>query len=172
MKKHIKSPNSKKSTDRSSYISGNEIYDSLTRLAHQLCKVKYSIVGVVEEGIVIIKSQGGEEVGKNPKEVTALLEKTLENKTLTEISYESDAEDKKQVTGFFAGLPVKNKDGDLCGIVAVLDNQSQSLSVEQKIGLEIIGNQVLGVLELEKGRQDYLTLVESSHDMIYEIDSE
>ncbi len=155
-----------------SIASDCEVYNNLTCLARQLCRVEYSVVGVLEEGDIIVKSSQGEDIGKSDEEILVLLEKAIKNKSLTEISYESDKNLKNTSTGFFAGLPIKDGSGDLLGVVAVFDGKANGLSVEQKIGLEIIGNQVLGILALDKSKRDYLTLVESSHDMIYEFDGD
>ena len=140
----------------------NDLFHNLTSLVCQVCGVQYSVIAVVERGDLIIKSSQGEN-GMNDSELFALLEKTLVKKDLKEISIKSTKLD-------FMSLPVQSKEGELVGVVAVLHNKKHSLSASQKETFQAAVNQVAGVIALESSKGDYLNMVESSRDMIYELD--
>ncbi len=153
-----------------------EIYDQLTEFAAHLSGTETAAINFLDEERLWVKSCYGFDSKELPR-AGSFCNYALENNSLFEVP--DTRKDKRfanypQVTSgmviFYTGVPLIDDEGYILGTLCVFDNKPKKLTKDQKKGLELLADQIIKVLALRKTRLSYELLIESSRDMIYELD--
>ncbi len=132
-----------------------EAFDAITELAASICDTDIALVSLVDKNRQWFKSKVGLEVNQTPREVS-FCQYTIMKGSLLEINDTWDSELLKNnplVTGepnirFYAGAPLKTKNGNNLGTLCVIDSKPKKLDERQKKSLTALANQVVAQLEL------------------------
>ncbi|MEO9871259.1 ATP-binding protein [Ekhidna sp.] len=146
----------------------NEVYDNIVMLAKQICDVSNAFIGLIDQKGINIKSTSGRISSGLLNNISSVF-KTFQEKASK--SYLALNTVNENTVSLFGGVPLYNKKGEIIGILCVLDNEKAKLSSKQKKGLELLAKQVDNMQALKSSELTYQTLVESSHDLIYELDA-
>lgn len=133
-----------------------EEYDQITKLVASICDTPIALISLLDEERQWFKSKVGVDYCVTSKEYSFC---NLAIQTDDEIMEISDAREddrflenplvngKKQVI-FYAGAPLRDKQGNALGTLCVIDHQPRTLSEKQKEGLLFLANQVVKLFEL------------------------
>ncbi|MEP1094114.1 MAG: ATP-binding protein [Cyclobacteriaceae bacterium] len=152
------------------------IYDNITEFAADLSETPIALINFVDDNRIWVKSGKGILEKELPKD-QSFCSYALNGKGIFEVP---DArKDKrfmhtlpvtKRNVVFYAGIPLTDTEGHALGTLCVIDSKPRKLSSKQKNGLRLFANQVSDLLAMKKSKIRYETLIESSRDMIYELD--
>ncbi len=90
-----------------------------------------------------------------------IVEDALLDSRFTEYNFEEE----KERIRFYAGYPLKNRNGYKIGCICVCDTKPSKLAEERREVLKLVSKQVIEILELEKERQK---LIISSNNALVE----
>ncbi|MEP7257986.1 MAG: GAF domain-containing sensor histidine kinase [Flavitalea sp.] len=133
-------------------------YDSITRIASEICDVPVSLITLLDEQRQWFKSSFGFEVKETPREF-AFCNYTIMDKdnimVVPDLRADERFSENPLVTGhpnavFYAGAPLVTPDGFVLGSICVLDGKINNLTDSQKDALKALSEQVIGTLELRK----------------------
>lgn len=139
-------------------------FDALTELAAHICDTPIALISLIDSDRQWFKSKVGLEVDQTPRDIS-FCQYAIMNDDLLEVNNSLDSpilKDNPLVVGdpnirFYAGAPIKNKDGFKIGTLCVIDRKPKKLDDRQKKMLQLLADQVLNQLELrsmvEKERQ-------------------
>ncbi|NEV94225.1 GAF domain-containing sensor histidine kinase [Psychroflexus sp. YR1-1] len=131
-------------------------YDQITKLVASICDTPIALISLLDENRQWFKSKIGIDHCETDKDYSFC---NLAIQAEDEIMEVSDArlderfthnplvEGEDQVI-FYAGVPLRNKDGYALGTLCVIDHQPRTLSQKQKEGLLFLANQVIKLFEL------------------------
>lgn len=131
-------------------------YDQITKLVASVCDTPIALISLLDEDRQWFKSKVGVDHCETDKKYSFCNFAIHSNEEIMEIS---DAREDKRfnenplVEGddqviFYAGVPLKDKDGYALGTLCVIDHQPRTLSQKQKEGLLFLANQVIKLFEL------------------------
>ncbi len=151
-------------------------FDNLTKLAAQICGTPISLISLLDNHRQWFKSSHGLEAKETPKDL-AFCAHSINSSEKVFIVPDSRKDerfyDNPLVTGapnviFYAGVPLKNNKGLPLGTLCVIDNKPKKLTSDQIDSLQILGQQVMNLLELRKKN----TLLNESLDILEERNKE
>ncbi|MEP5613453.1 MAG: PAS domain S-box protein [Cyclobacteriaceae bacterium] len=152
------------------------MYDNITAFAANLCETPVALITFVDDDRLWVKSSFGLEQKVLPKN-NSFCALAIEENALFEVTdAETDRRFKhsqqvaEQGAAFYAGVPLLDAEGHALGTICVLDTEPRKLTDKQKNGLELFASQVSDMLIMHRTKVRYETLIESSRDMIYELD--
>lgn len=130
-------------------------FDDITRLASYICQTPIALISLIDGSRQWFKSRVGLDVDETPREIS-FCQHAIKGDTLFEINNALQDDRFKEnplVTGapdirFYAGTPLKSASGYNIGTLCVIDTVARSLTEEQRVSLETLGNQVIASLEL------------------------
>lgn len=132
-------------------------FDDLTRLAAQICQTPVALIHLMQQGRQWVKSGTGlpfVEVSQDLPFYQATIQQrgvlVVENTSTDACLWAQMQAIASSPLYFYAGVPLLTQDGEILGILSVLDLQPRSLSSGQKESLETIGRQVVAQLELRR----------------------
>jgi PAS domain S-box-containing protein len=142
------------------------LFDAFTRLASALCAAPMSLITLIDTDRQWFKSAVGIELRETPREI-AFCAHTILGEGIFEVgdaSADPRFADNPLVTGephirFYAGVPLRSREGDAIGTICVLDRHARALTPEQRTSLDAIGDAVMEQLE---ARRALLNLVSES----------
>jgi signal transduction histidine kinase len=155
---------------------GEEIFDSLTRLAAQMCGTPISLIGLIDRDRQWFKaSTGMDDLTETARDI-ALCAYTILDDGLLEIpdaSLDARFADNPLVRGyphlrFYAGVPLVVATGDALGTLCVIDSVPRTLSAEQRILLHSIAAVIVEQFERHRANA---RLFDRSAAELYEIDA-
>ena len=155
-------------------------YDSITQLASYICKTPIALVSLLDENRQWFKSTVGLSATETPREIS-FCQHAIMGDALYEVN--NALEDAKfannpLVVGgpkirFYAGSPLKDKEGFNLGTLCVIDTKPRVLTEDQKSALELLGQQVVSLLDLRKNnnqlliaQKEFQNFVELSKDLV------
>ncbi|RZA25484.1 MAG: response regulator [Proteobacteria bacterium] len=141
-----------------------QIYDDLTQLASELCRVPVALFGLIDKNRQWFKSKFGTELTEVPRDISFCSHTITGNKlhVVSDLSKDARFVDHPLVVGgpqarFYAGVPLVTADGHGVGAVCVLDTVPRDIDPSQLVGLEAIARQIMSHLNsrnlLESERQ-------------------
>lgn len=163
-----------------------DLYDDITEIASQICNTPISLISLIDDSRQWFKSHHGLDVSETPKDVAYCAHAINEPDKILEVpdAFEDERfHDNPLATGdphvrFYAGAPLKTKDGHTLGTLCVIDHEKRKLTAEQKKTLWALSRQVVALLELRKENhqrvlidQDLTTLLENLGDGVFELDA-
>ncbi|MDT7043130.1 sensor histidine kinase [Candidatus Nitronereus thalassa] len=147
-------------------------FDDLTILAAQICQTPIALVSLVDPDRQWFKSKVGVTACETPRD-WAFCAHALHEKDLLLVSDAlADPRFAKNplVTSephirFYAGAPLRTREGHALGTLCVIDQVPRELTVEQRSGLMVLARQVVAQFELRKHlkEQEHLILMQQEH---------
>lgn len=137
-------------------------FDHLTKLAAQLCHTEFAMICFVDHDRVWAKSIHGYSGSREqPKDQTfcsevikrqdlLVVENTLEDKIFNQFRIVVN----EPKIRFFAGYPLKSKEGFYIGVLCVLDKKSKKFTDDEAAGLKSLAFQTEELLELRRLNQE------------------
>ncbi len=135
-----------------------EAYESLTRIAAQVCGTQMSVISFIDEKRQWFKSHYGLDTTETPREVSFCTHAILNPHEVMEIknaTKDDRFKDNPLVSGdlnirFYAGAPMVSPDGHALGTICVIDEIPGQLSDFQKDVLQSLSRQAVIMLELRR----------------------
>lgn len=155
-----------------------DVYDDITRLASELCGTPISLLTMVDEKRQWFKSKQGLGVDETPREQSFCAHAILnpnEAFVVEDARYDDRFHDNPLTTGephvvFYAGVPVKDAEGNALGTLCVIDNRPREISDQKIDSLKALAKLVNAHfelrkvrLELNKQREQMLALQGAAH---------
>lgn len=132
-------------------------FDEITKLASEICNSPISLISFIDSNRQWFKSTYGISIKETPRSVSFCAH-AIKGDSLFVVENATEDERFKNfssVTGdpnivFYAGIPLTDKDGYSMGALCVIDNKTKKLTEFQSNALEVLGRQVVRLLELRK----------------------
>ncbi|MGC3991045.1 MAG: GAF domain-containing protein [Chthoniobacteraceae bacterium] len=149
-------------------------FDDLTRLAAFICDTPISTVTLVDTDRQWFKSKVGFTHDSDPREQSICAHAIVGEELF--IVPDTTLDDRfaglNAVVGgpkirFYAGAPLRARDGFILGTLCVIDNKARTLSEEQKDALRALSRQVMAQLELRRNLEE-LRMALAARDVIEE----
>ena len=134
-----------------------EAFESLTRLAAQICGTPIALVSLIDTYRQWFKAKVGIDAPETPCN-TAFFTHTIHQSDLLivlDATQDPRFADNPLVTGdahirFYAGMPLTSREGHAMGTFCVIDREPKHLTPNQIAALKILGQQVVSQLELRR----------------------
>lgn len=143
-----------------------EEFDALTKLASQICKKPIAFINFIDTNEHWPKSCVGAKPNSIPRpqsvcHYTTLNSDVLEVQDLSKDPRFADFDYVKNDPNlrFYAGAPLLTDNNNAIGSICVFDYEQNSLSDEQRKGLQTLSNEVMARLELRKREHELEQLV-------------
>ena len=155
-------------------------YDAITQLASYICDTPIALVSFIDEERQWFKSTVGIDAIETPRNIS-FCQYTIMGDEVFEVANATEHElfyDNPLVTGnpdirFYAGAPLRNKEGYNLGSLCVIDTKARSLTDDQKKALKLLATQVVSLLDLRKKHADFIesqkelnNFIELSKDLV------
>jgi two-component system sensor histidine kinase/response regulator len=133
-----------------------QAFDDITFLASQICVTKTAMISLVDRNRQWFKSKIGSTTGETSRDIAFCAHGILQREVF--VVEDALADDRfAMVTGdpnirFYAGAPLITSDGHVLGMLCVNDPVPQTLSPEQRAGLQALSRQVVAQLQLALAR--------------------
>ncbi|MEO8766718.1 MAG: GAF domain-containing sensor histidine kinase [Ginsengibacter sp.] len=133
-------------------------YDSITKIAAQICNVPVSLITFLDKDRQWFKSHQGFVITETPREWSFCNFTILDPQNVLvvpDMRVDERFSDNPLVKGephavFYAGAPLVTPDGQALGSICVLDSKANSLTEDQQDALKSLAEQVMTRLELRK----------------------
>jgi two-component system, sensor histidine kinase and response regulator len=149
-------------------------YDDMTRLAAHVCGTPIALLTLIEEGRQSCKSSVGLSRVETPRDISfcalPLLDPGLS--VISDVRLDERFSKNPLVTSepnvrFYAGTPLVTHEGQILGVLCVMDCVPRELSPEQARALQALAREVVAQLELRRQALD-LAQVTSERDLAKE----
>jgi two-component system sensor histidine kinase/response regulator len=161
-------------------------YELITDLAAQVCRTPVAVIALIDRDRVFLKSRKGLEVREGRRDDSVCTHTILQDGLLEipDLAADPRFAQNPYVIGephlrFYAGVPLINKEGFALGTLCVSDYEPRHLDDAQRNALTKFAASVVQLLELRRNKQEISrreeqlrTLVEGSHDVIFETDAQ
>jgi GAF domain-containing protein len=132
-------------------------YDAITQLASFICETPIALLSLLDEKRQWFKSSVGLAVTETSREISFCqhtimgadvyeVNNAIENKIFTNNPLVTGNPDIR----FYAGAPLRDRNGFNLGSLCVIDTKPRTLTTEQKTALQILAAQVISLFELRK----------------------
>ncbi len=135
--------------------------EGLTELASNICETPISLLNLLDSSHQQTKAKKGWNIDGMPREDSFCQYSILEQDLFIVEDAEQDARFKNSpyVKGdphirFYAGAPLRTKDGYNIGALCVIDQEPRKLSSSQKESLKLLANEAMARLELIKNKNE------------------
>ncbi|GBF50364.1 adenylate/guanylate cyclase with GAF sensor(s) [Leptospira ryugenii] len=131
-----------------------ELFDDLTRLAAEICGTPISLITLVDKDRVWLKSKVGIDASEMPREGAfcsqAILSDTgiVISDVLADPKYREHANEGQVGVQFYAGTPLKTRDGFNIGTLCVIDTKPREMSEERLNQVRMLARQAMAQIEL------------------------
>ncbi|GAA4417969.1 hypothetical protein GCM10023187_50900 [Nibrella viscosa] len=138
-----------------------EEYDSITRIATEICRAPISLVSLIDENRQWFKSRQRLKVTETPRDQSFCAHAIIQPDQIFIVSDARQDErfaDNPLVTGypnvvFYAGVPLVDNDGFPLGSLCVIDNRPRTLTENQLLALKALARLVTTNFELRRTRK-------------------
>lgn len=134
-------------------------FDEITEQAAQICETPYAVMTLLDDTRQWIKSGYGLDVVSMPREITFCNHAIRQKDIFVVEDAEQDErfKDNPLVCGepwlrFYAGRPLRTKEGMALGALAVLDTRPRQFTSQQRLALDLLAGQMMDQLELRVHR--------------------
>lgn len=131
-----------------------ELFDDLTRLAAEICGTPISLITLVDKDRVWLKSKVGLEEAEMPREGAFCAQTILNDNgvvipdVLADPHYRNHANEGQTGVQFYAGTPLKTRDGFNIGTLCVIDTKPRDMSEEKLNQVRMLARQAMAQIEL------------------------
>lgn len=137
-----------------------ESFDEVTRLAAKICGTPIALVSLVDANRQWFKSRVGLDAAQTPRDMAFCAHAVTQSDLLVVPDALADERfaDNPLVTSephirFYAGTPLITPSGHVVGTLCVIDRTPRQLSPDQIEALQVLGRQVVQLLELRQRRK-------------------
>ncbi|MTI40867.1 GAF domain-containing sensor histidine kinase [Fulvivirga lutimaris] len=130
-------------------------FDEIVELASYICGTPISLISLVDEKRQWFKAQKGLDVRETERQYSFCAHAILNDEIfeVEDASNDPRFEDNPLVTSspnirFYAGVPLKTKNGNNLGSLCVIDNHPKKIDDAQKRALQLLANRVMSEMEL------------------------
>ena len=149
-----------------------EAFDDLTLLAAHICQTPMAAIALVDADRQWFKSRIGLPAPETPRDM-AFCARALDSGgifVVPDARQDARFRDDPQVTGdphirFYAGAPLRSREGQAVGALCVIDRRPRELSAEQLEALDALRRQVEAQLELRRR----LSELRAAHDNVQKL---
>lgn len=134
-----------------------EDFDEIVALASRICETPIALVSLVDEDRQWFKAETGLGVDETPLDQSMCAHAILKEDVMVvpDTTEDPRTRDNPLVTAdrsmrFYAGAPLRTKDGQAIGTLCVLDDKPRELEPEQAQALEVLAKQVMAQLDLRR----------------------
>lgn len=139
-----------------------EDYDSITKIASQICETSMSLISLIDKDRQWFKSSYGLELFQTERDMAFCAHAINQpNEVMVVKDATNDVRffDNPYVVGhpyiyFYAGVPLVTQNGHALGTLCVLDRKAKELTHSQVSALQALSKQVVNLFELRKGKSD------------------
>jgi len=131
-----------------------QLFDDLTRLAADITGTPVSLITLVDKDRVWIKSNVGFDVPETPREGAFCAHTILTEDGMVvsdaslDARFQSGVVDAEKSVRFYAGTPLKTRDGHNLGTLCVVDTKPREISEEALARLKVLARQAMAQIEL------------------------
>ena len=131
-----------------------ELFDDLAKLAAEICGTPVSLISLVDQDRLFLKSTVGIEATEMPRQgafcsYTILNDDGLVvNDAHTDERFKDNLAAEEKGMRFYAGTPLKTRDGFNLGTLCILDSKPREIKEEQLKQLKVLARQVMSQIEL------------------------
>jgi anti-sigma regulatory factor (Ser/Thr protein kinase) len=144
-----------------------QAFDDLTLLASQICGTPMALISLVDRNRQWFKSRVGVEAAETKRSISFCAH-AIEGEGWFEVPDAAADErfrDNPLVTGephvrFYAGLPLRSREGAALGTLCVMDREPRQLTGGQKESLEALRRQAEAQLELRRSLEELRTAID------------
>ena len=137
------------------------VFDDLTKIAAEICDTSISLVSLVDRDRQWFKSKVGLEVNETSRDIAfcshAILEEevfVVEDTALDERFVDNPLVTDNPDIRFYAGAPIKAKNGMALGTLCVIDQKPMTLSKSKEDALAALARQVEVAIELKRQNKE------------------
>jgi diguanylate cyclase (GGDEF)-like protein/PAS domain S-box-containing protein len=138
-----------------------QAFDDITRFAASLCETPMAVITLIDENRQWFKSAVGLDIRQTERSV-AFCNRTIQQEMpmiVSDAAIDPKFHDNPLVTGdphlrFYAGFPLRSREGYGLGALAVLDRTPRTLNQHQVQTMILLAGQVMALLELRRQRRD------------------
>jgi GAF domain-containing protein len=142
-----------------------DIYDDITQLASEICRVPISLISLVDENRQWFKSKQRLAADETEREYSFCAHAILNPSEILVVPDAREDErfsDNPLTTGqprviFYAGVPLVNPEGYPLGTLCVIDNRPRTLTENQLLSLQALARLVNTHFELRKTKKELET---------------
>jgi diguanylate cyclase (GGDEF)-like protein/PAS domain S-box-containing protein len=143
-----------------------QAYDDITRFAASICETPMAVIALLDENQQWFKSTVGLDLRQTARSI-AFCNRTIEQEMpliIADAAQDPAFRDNPLVTGepglrFYAGFPLRSREGYSLGALAVMDRVPRRLDQKQMQTMQLLASQVMALLELRRQRRDLEKLV-------------
>lgn len=130
-------------------------FDNITSLVATICDVPISLITLLDTDRNFLKSHHGLDIQESPRDISFCGHAILQNEDIFVI--EDSRKDNRFIGNplidqfkaiFYAGVPLRDKDGLALGTLCVYDHKPKQLTEVQKKALITLGKQVMNLFDL------------------------
>jgi diguanylate cyclase (GGDEF)-like protein/PAS domain S-box-containing protein len=143
-----------------------QVFDDITRFAASLCGTPMAVITLLDETRQWFKSAVGLDIRQTARSI-AFCDRTIQQEMpliVGDAAEDPKFRDNPLVTGdphlrFYAGFPLRSREGYGLGALAVLDRSPRSLDRQQIQTMQLLAGQIMALLELRRQRRDLQQLL-------------
>lgn len=130
-------------------------FDNITNLVAAICEVPISLITLLDSERNFLKSHHGIDINESPREISFCGHAILNNDDIfivedsrKDVRFEGNPLIEGMKAIFYAGVPLRNKQGHALGTLCVYDHEPRKLTKNQQNALIALGKQVMNLFDL------------------------